>query len=186
MEFDVEKVIREIREHAEEIKKLMDGLEFLKKYGINVQIPDLQDLFSGQSVGKMVTNDKPLVNIWPDTFAGMEAPSAAEKYLESVGHGHAVPFDEIYDALMRGGFDAEKDKDKINKSLTRATFRLKKFRRGKEESFGLRSWYPERKKTINEKSEEGSEDVTEMIEETNVREDKQNESSEDALRSKTE
>lgn len=164
LEINADKAMMELRMHVAAIKELVAGLEFLKKYGdTNIEIPNLQSLFANGNEKEVNTESKDSVTIWPDTFHAMEAPVAAEKYLKVVGH--AVPFEEIYDALLKGGFDAERDKNKINKSLTRATFRFKKFGSGMDASFGLLEWYPKRIRTApiktNEEKTEEEENVTE-------------------------
>src|SRR5208283_177458 len=159
VEIKVEKALEELKGHISAIKDLMAGLEFIKKYSDStVEIPDLSVLLSSHNLNEVNPGNNTATTFKPDSFYGLEAPVAAEKYLKSIGH--AVPFEQIYEALLKGGFESDGDKVKVHMSLTRATQRLKKFGSGVEASFGLLEWYPKKiKRTAI--PEENSEDIRE-------------------------
>jgi len=192
MEIDVDKAIRELKEHASAMKELLAGLQFIKKYGgTEIAIPELQSLFNGsvKNITSDTGNDTLNTNLMPDTFYGMSINDAAEKYLRMVGH--VCSFNQLYSALTQGGFESSESKEKLSMSLTRATMRFKKFGSGMDASYGLLEWYPSSVKAKRGNLSKGEDKVEESLgdaEDSSKEEIIQTEQSvaTDALRTKTE
>lgn len=79
-------------------------------------------------------------SIRPDQFLGDAPLDAAKKYLEMVGH--AVHFDEIADAIQKGGAAVKGHdwRDKLEVSLVRSVYEVVKVQ---DKTFGLTSFYSE-------------------------------------------
>ncbi len=167
---DLNVKVEEIRPQLEKIKETYTVLEGLQKLtGTELDLPDLSWLTSSKRENLEVT--KPATrSIHPDTFYGKEPTVAAELYLKDFRN--ARPFTEIYEALKKGGLDISKDK--LDTALTRSTRRFKKFGTGDNASFGMLSWYPDKKKT-SVKNEEPTEETQNEEEKMNEQEQSSNE-----------
>lgn len=83
---------------------------------------------------------QPQGQIHPDQFFGKPLATAVRTYLEM--RGRAVPFQEIMDALTRGGFDFGNDKfaeKNLRISLSKNTTTFVQIKGS--DSFGLVDWY---------------------------------------------
>lgn len=157
----VNKLLEELQKKAYEIQEIYTTLQTLKKYGADIELPELASLLS--SNGAMI----PTVNIAirPDEFFGLSNTDAAERYLRKVGH--AVSLAEIYHALSQGGiqFSGEGRKS-LYVQLIRATRKFVKIGKGQGISFGLLDWYPQRParlvKRLGAIPETGNEDVEDI------------------------
>jgi hypothetical protein len=93
-------------------------------------------------------------SIRPDQFFGKGLATAAKEYLKI--KGSAAALDEIYDALLNGGYEFAGDKKlwkrglSISLSKNTQTFIYIK----NNESFGLLEFYPDYKKKKEEKEED--------------------------------
>lgn len=78
--------------------------------------------------------------IKPEEYLGDEPLEEAKKYIASVGH--AVHFEEIADAVSRGGAATQGSdwREKLETSLIRSTFEVVKVQ---EKTFGLTKFYSE-------------------------------------------
>jgi hypothetical protein len=157
---------------VEEIKTIYTELQTLKKYGADIDLPDLQSFFNSNGAGSGMPAE---VNIRPDEFIGLTNSEAAEKYLKKIGH--AVLFDDIYNALIKGGIKfTSNGRTVLNNQLTKGTLRFVKMGQGHKISFGLLEFYPKlQKQRLNkhpESLESGVENVPEEIieEENNIEE----------------
>jgi hypothetical protein len=130
---------------AAELQTLRSTIETLaKKYNVPCEFPDASG--NGAKVGSSVTADQ---------FFGKSQPDAAEEYLRRVGH--AVPVEEILEALRSGGmkFSGKDPRGTLYTQMIRATMRFVKMPSG---AFGLLEWYPtEHAKRTRGKDEEPEE-----------------------------
>lgn len=146
----VEKALKEFQVKLEEIKAIYSELQTLKKYGAEINLPDLQSIFSSD---KSETGFSVDISIRPDEFYGMAHNVAAEKYLKKVGH--AASFDDIYNALSEGGIKfTANGRTVLNKQLTRGTRKFVKMGEGHKISFGLLEFYPERVSKMQQRTAE--------------------------------
>jgi hypothetical protein len=153
----VDKLLEELRQKASEIEEIYSALQTLKKYGADITLPDLSSLIS--SKGNVVLEVANL-EIHPGEFYNLSNTDAAEKYLRKAGH--AMPLEDIYNALIDGGVRFSGDGRKnLNIQLTRATRKFAKIGHGKGVSFGLLDFYPRRKRIA--KTEESGNEISEDI-----------------------
>jgi len=138
-------------EKAGEIKKILTTLNMLKEYDNGIEIPDLKSLLNID--GKELGLKGDASSIRPDEFYQMTNTEAAEKYLKKVGH--AVSLDEIFEAIQKGGIKfSSNGKISLNVQLTRATSKFCKMKHGDAVNFGLREWYPKKRKIATQEAEE--------------------------------
>lgn len=152
--------ITEIRPQLESIKEIYMLLEGIKKHtGASFDLPDLNWLIGKGEATQTPTLKQSEITIKAGMFYNKELTSAAEEYLKMVGH--AVSFEEIYNALLEGHASIEGDaaRDKFNTALTRATRKFKKFGTGFEASYGLLSWYEKKKRNRAEEILEKMEEI---------------------------
>ncbi len=167
----IDQALEDMKKKISEIKAIHRELQTLKKYGVDIDLPDLQTLFNSNGSGSVPTD----VNIRPDEFIGMTNSEAAEKYLKRIGH--AVSFDDIYNALIKGGIKfTSNGRTVLNNQLTKGTLRFVKMGQGHKISFGLLEFYPKLQKQRLSKHpeslESGVEDVSdEVTEEENITEE---------------
>jgi hypothetical protein len=137
-ESSVDKSLKALKEHAAKVVEIYSALKTLSQIDPNIELPDLSTLI--QLEGQIIpsVSDKA---IRPDEFHDMPMPAAVEKYLHKVGH--AVSFDEIYDALDRGGITFSKNGRTILATAIRRSD--DKFEKIKSGHIGLREWYGGRK-----------------------------------------
>lgn len=167
----VDKLLEELQQKVNEIEEIYTTLQTLKKYGAEITLPDLGSLITGGAkTGFPVAN----LEIRPGEFYNLSNTEATEKYLRKVGH--AMPLEDIYNALIEGGVRFSGDGRKnLNIQLTRATRKFAKIGHGKGVSFGLLDWYPKRRKLIikSEDSGIGSEEsanIEDLLEEEEKKE----------------
>jgi hypothetical protein len=140
----IDKLLEELRQKASEIEEIYWALQTLKKYGADITLPDLSSLIS--SKGNVIPEVANL-EIQPGEFYNLSNTDATEKYLRKAGH--AMPLENIYNALINGGVRFSGDGRKnLNIQLTRATRKFAKIGHGKGVSFGLLEWYPKRSRLI--------------------------------------
>ncbi len=113
-------------------KKMINDL--LRHIGKEPMFADLAEPSSTRSM-----------SIRPDQFYGRPLATVAKEVLEA--KGHAMPAQDIMDALERGGYDFDaqgwKEKDRLrNFSITLAK-NTTGFHRLPNGHFGLPKWYPE-------------------------------------------
>lgn len=144
MEDSIKKLIEDMQTKAKELREMYGALQTLRKYGAEIELPDLQTLvtLNGDSCETQFSSV-----IRPDEFFGMSNTEAAEKYLRKIGH--AVPLEDIYNALLSGGITfGASGRNSLNVQLTRATRKFAKITSGSVISFGLLEWYPGRRKRV--------------------------------------
>lgn len=136
----VDKLMEKLKFHANETQKIYYLLSQLKQIGeADFELPNLTTFFSPE-MG--IPSTSPTIRV--DEFHRRKHTDAAEQYLRKMGH--AMPFEEIYNALIEGGAEFTGDgKKSLNVQLTRATRKFSKIGSGKDVSFGLLEWYPKRK-----------------------------------------
>lgn len=150
------KLLEELQKKADEIQEIYTTLQTLKKYGADIELPELSSLLS--SNGGMIPTAN--IAIRPDEFFGLSNTDAAERYLRKVGH--AVSLGDIYNALSQGGvqFSGEGRKS-LYVQLIRATRKFVKIGKGQGISFGLLEWYPKPRgrtlRPVDASEEEGQE-----------------------------
>jgi hypothetical protein len=140
----VDKLLEELRQKASEIEEIYTTLQTLRKYGADIALPDLASLITGKEKPLLQSVD---LEIQPGEFYNLSNTDAAEKYLRKAGH--AIPLEDIYNALIEGGVRFSGDGRKnLNIQLTRATRKFAKIGRGKGVSFGLLEWYQKRSRLL--------------------------------------
>jgi len=92
-----------------------------------------------------------LSQIRPDTFYGKKMQTAVREYLEmrrAAGLGPAKPR-EIYEAITTGGFQFDTKEEAVALVGLRALLRKRSqfFHKLPNGTYGLTSWYPERRRT---------------------------------------
>lgn len=144
MEDTIKNLIDDMQAKAKELREMYGALQTLKKYGAEIELPDLQALvtLNGESSEAQFS-----ATIRPDEFYGMSNTEAADKYLRKVGH--AATLDDIYNALVSGGITfSANGRNSLNVQLTRATRKFAKITSGTTISFGLLEWYPTRRRRV--------------------------------------
>ena len=148
----VEKLLEDFNNKIKEAREIYTTLKTLKKYA-EFDLPKFGELEEGKEKSFHTTN----VKIRNDEFFGQSNNDAAEKYLRKIGH--AMPLNDIYEALKQGGITFTGDGLKnVYTQLIRANRKFVKIGSGQNASFGMLEWYPKRKKNR-------SEDLLEVISE---------------------
>jgi hypothetical protein len=139
----IEKLLKDLREKAAEVKKIYATLQTLQSYDDRIVIPQLAILLGDEN---LPSAEGGRVTIRPDEFYNMSNTEAAEKYLRKLGH--SATLDEIFNKLKEGGayLTSANAKNNLNIQLTRATRKFAKISTGTSVSFGLLDWYPKRAK----------------------------------------
>ncbi len=147
---------KKLTDHAEQIGKILTTLHMLKEYDDSIEIPDINSLIS---LGTKESNVRGNKTIRPDEFYQMSNTEAAEKYLNKIGH--AVPLEEIFEALKKGGIKfSANGRNVLNVQLTRATKKFAKMSHGDTVNFGLLDWYPKRKRSQETEKEKSFAEIT--------------------------
>jgi hypothetical protein len=165
----VNKLFEELQRKADEIQEIYATLQTLKKYGANIELPELSSFLVSNGSTIPTAN----ISILPDEFFGLSNTDATERYLRRVGH--AVSLGEIYNALSQGGiqFSGEGRKS-LYVQLIRATRKFVKIGKGQGISFGLLEWYPKAKGKIMKALEEEEQEIPEQSTEDNEEQETQN------------
>jgi len=138
----IEKLVADLKAKVKEVEELYGALKTLQKYGAEINLPDIQNLFSTSGHEATIETN---VSIRTDEFYQMTNSDATEKYLRKIGH--AMPLDDIYNALVQGGIAFTRNgKIVLNTQLTRATRKFAKIGKGQTVSFGLLEWYLARRR----------------------------------------
>lgn len=138
---EANRLLEQLNQKAKEINEIYTALQIMKKYGVNVDLPELSSLLSCKA--ETISTDS--LSIRPDDFFDFSNTEAAEQYLIKVGH--AMPLVDIHKALVAGGKKFKGDGMKsLNIQLTRATKKFVRMGSGQGVSFGLLDFYPKRKK----------------------------------------
>ena len=133
-----DKLIEAIKFHAEKIQTYYAALKTLSEVDDNVILPELSELIKVDGISVPRSPDS---SIRPDEFHNKPTHVAAEMYLRKIGH--AVSFDDIYDALEKGGivFTAN-GKTVLANAIRRSEDKFEKIKNG---HIGLKEWYGSRK-----------------------------------------
>lgn len=151
----IEKTLEELRldlaGHLDEAQRILSTMNMLEaKIGVGLTtIADISLQTSGALSGKNAppssgTNSasprRSNTPMRPDQYLGVTPLDAAKAYIGTVGH--AVPVDEISDAISRGGAAIKGSdwRDKLEMSLIRSTYDVVKVQ---EHTFGLAAFYTE-------------------------------------------
>lgn len=128
----VEELLQQLKEQQEELaetKRMINAL--CKRLGDQPMFEDV------------ATERVTLGPIRPDLYYGKGLATAAQEYLTR--RGQAASAEEIIRALMEGGFDFSrwKEKDRLRSFTISLSKNSKTFHRLPNGTFGLPSWYPD-------------------------------------------
>lgn len=159
----VDKLLEDFNSKIKEAREIYTTLKTLKKYE-EFDLPHFGEIEDGKEKSHYTVN----VKIRPDEFFGQTNNDAAEKYLRKIGH--AMPLNDIYEALLQGGIKFTGDGHRnVYTQLIRANRKFVKIGSGQSATFGLIEWYP--KKIRNEKNsiaDKTSEDIVNSVNESNI------------------
>lgn len=142
-ESSVEKLLNAIRLHAAKINEYYAALKTLSEFDETIILPDLSTLI--KSEGQIISH-VPDRAIRPDEFVGMPIPAAIEKFLQKIGH--AISFDEIYDALGQGGVEfTSNGRTVLANAIRRSDDKFTKIKNG---HIGLREWYGKKRSSVKD------------------------------------
>lgn len=136
----VKKLLNDFNAKIKEARKIYTTLQTLKDYGADFELPDFGEIKTNEERSAQSFKS---IQIRPDEFFGQTNNEAAEKYLRKVGH--AIPLNNIYDALLQGGIKFTGDGHRnLYTQLIRANRKFVKIGIGQDASFGIIDWYPKR------------------------------------------
>lgn len=144
--------LAELRKERDELDTLIQGLEKRLRLSAaqSVSSPDLEQSSQqeGRHMGRARTHDAVFVPAIPVVgfFHNLSQAAAAEKLLK-MNPGHALSTGQILDAFRDSGMTLN-PKNSVQILYT-ALKRNPKFERVGNKAWGLREWYPEKKKRTN-------------------------------------
>lgn len=147
-------LLEELRKERNELDSLIQALE--RRMGISAP-KQISESDVDQEPGREIPSQPPLstVSLQLGIFHNLSQAAAAEKLMRMSPH-RALTTGEIMDAFRQAGMQLhQKNAPTI---LYTALKRSPKFERVGNKAWGLKEWYPERKKRVSKEQDSSSEE----------------------------